>query len=155
MMATYTRTTELRHVKPNDLYKLSVILDEDKCWLKLLEMIPKRMDTGAFMLAEAAMEGGGGGLKYLEEQLKINGPKYNSDHIHLLENAVQDSKETRLIPSILFEEWSTSGRKHERPTVAVLMQILMGAELYRGADFVAQNLLNGKLYILGGRGSGK
>lgn len=142
-MAPYTRCTELRHVKPNDIYKLGVILNEDKCWMKLLEVIPKGMDTTAFTLSEKAEEGGS--LQYLEQQLKTSGRKYNSEHVHLLENAVKDPGETRLIPLLLFEEWSTSGRKHERPTVAVLMQLLMKAELFRGADFVAETLLNGKI----------
>lgn len=47
----------------------------------------------------------------------------------------------RLAGEILFDEWGTSGR--QRPTVSHLLQLLVKAELFRAADYVAVNLLNG------------
>lgn len=41
---------------------------------------------------------------------------------------------------ILFEEWSTSGRR--RPTIGDLLECLIRIPLYRAADFIAINILN-------------
>lgn len=44
---------------------------------------------------------------------------------------------------IFIEEWSTTGRI--RPTLSHLLQLLVRSELFRAADYVAINLLSGKL----------
>lgn len=138
-MSVYTRDTELRHVKPNDIYKLGVILNEDNCWLKLLELIPKGIDNHAFTQQDMTAI-----HQYLDNLISTCGRKYTNDHVHLLEDAVKRPGETRLLAQILFDEWSISGRKRERPTIGVLLHLLVKAELFRAADFVAENLLKGK-----------
>lgn len=42
---------------------------------------------------------------------------------------------------ILFDEWGTSG--HVRPTIGHLLILLTRLQLYRAADFVATEILNG------------
>lgn len=53
----------------------------------------------------------------------------------------RESELQRRLPAmILFEEWGTSGRK--RPTVSDLLELLIKVELFRAADFVAEDILN-------------
>lgn len=140
-MSVYTRDTELRHVKPNDIYKLGIILNEDNCWMKLLESIPKGLDNHIFSQSDIPSI-----HKYLDNLMSTRGRKYTNDHVHILEDAVRRSGESRLLAQILFDEWSISGRKHERPTVGVLLHLLIKAELFRAADFVAESILKGKFW---------
>lgn len=58
----------------------------------------------------------------------------------MIENA--SVQQSRSCTEIFFEEWGTSARK--RPTVRFLLDLLVKAELFRGADYVAEKLLNGK-----------
>lgn len=43
---------------------------------------------------------------------------------------------------LLFEEWSTSGQRNNRPTIGYLRDLLVQTEMFRAADYVAVNLLN-------------
>ncbi|XP_037953100.1 protein Tube-like [Teleopsis dalmanni] len=129
----YTRKTELRHLQPNDVYKLGLILDDNNCWKKLMEVIPKELNN------EVSSDDG---MLDWDQAISAAGLKYNNDDIWLIESATKRPGESRLFSQILFDEWSTSGRRFERPTIGVLIQLLLKAELYRAADFVALNFLN-------------
>lgn len=116
----YSRDTEIRHISSADVFKLGQILDQTNSWKKLMRIIPRNLSTST------------------SESDTIK--KYNNDHIRLIENA--SIKQNRMSTEILFEEWGTSGKK--RPTVGNLLELLIKAELFRAADFVAINFLNGK-----------
>lgn len=45
---------------------------------------------------------------------------------------------------MFLDEWSTMGRK--RPTLRLLLELLIKAELFRAADYVACDILKRKLY---------
>ncbi|XP_013116710.1 protein Tube [Stomoxys calcitrans] len=128
-MSTYCRDTELRNVQTNDLYKLAVILDDNDYWKKLMEAIPKDINNKTF----------GSPLHPIFDD--NGGRKYSNDHIRLIQNAFKRTGESRLCPQILFDEWGSSGRKNERPTLGVLLNLLLKAQLFRAADFVAENFL--------------
>uniref|UniRef100_A0A1A9VDQ6 Death_2 domain-containing protein n=1 Tax=Glossina austeni TaxID=7395 RepID=A0A1A9VDQ6_GLOAU len=131
-MSFYSRETELRHLHQKDSYELSLILDDNEGWLDLIQVIPKKIDNESFNLDESIDS---------EEFLPISERKYNNDHIRLIQNAVQYHGDSRLFSEILFDEWGTSGRKHERPTLGVLLNLLLKAKLIRAANFLAKNLL--------------
>uniref|UniRef100_A0A905ATG9 Tube Death domain-containing protein n=1 Tax=Glossina morsitans morsitans TaxID=37546 RepID=A0A905ATG9_GLOMM len=131
-MSSYSRETELRHLHQKDSYELSLILDDNEGWLDLIQVIPKKIDNESFNLDESIDS---------EEFLPISERKYNNDHIRLIQNAVQYHGDSRLFSEILFDEWGTSGRKHERPTLGVLLNLLLKAKLIRAANFLAKNLL--------------
>lgn len=137
MSTSYNRNTELRNVHTKDLYNLAVILDDDNYWQTLMEVIPKDINNQTFGTPED-LEKISSGAAYER--------KYNNDHIRLIETAIRRPGESRLYSQILFDEWGSSGRKHERPTLGVLMHLLVQSKLYRAADFVAE-LLNGKQKI--------
>lgn len=83
--------------------------------------------------------------------------KYTTNHIRMIEEASQTGRPPKLPGHILFEEWGTSGRV--RPTVANLMELLVHANLFRAADYLAEILqgefnhgilhLDGSLCLLG------
>uniref|UniRef100_A0A1A9W5R0 Death_2 domain-containing protein n=1 Tax=Glossina brevipalpis TaxID=37001 RepID=A0A1A9W5R0_9MUSC len=130
-MSSYTRDTELRHLHHKDIYDLSLILDDNEGWLDLIQVIPKKIDNQNFNIEESTD---------CEEFLPFNERKYNNDHIRLIQDAVQYHGH-KLFSEILFDEWGTSGRKHERPTLGVLLKLLLKAKLIRAANFLAKNLL--------------
>uniref|UniRef100_A0A1B0B2Z6 Tube Death domain-containing protein n=1 Tax=Glossina palpalis gambiensis TaxID=67801 RepID=A0A1B0B2Z6_9MUSC len=131
-MSCYSRETELRHLHQKDTYELSLILDDNEGWLDLIQVIPKKIDNESFNADESIDA---------EEFLPISERKYNNDHIRLIQNAVQYHGDSRLFSEILFDEWGTSGRKHERPTLGVLLNLLLKAKLIRAANFLAKDLL--------------
>ncbi|XP_037814523.1 protein Tube [Lucilia sericata] len=133
MSSSYNRNTELRNVHTKDLYNLAVILDDDNYWQTLMEIIPKELNNQTFGNTAQDLEKIASGSAYER--------KYNNDHIRLIENAIRRPGESRLYSQILFDEWGSSGRKHERPTLGVLLHLLVQSKLYRAADFVAE-LLN-------------
>ncbi|XP_059611496.1 protein Tube [Phlebotomus argentipes] len=114
-MTTLSRKTEIRHLPPAEIFKIAQQLDSSQNWKKLMRIIPKK----------------------LEEEVEIEefGGKYNAEHIKIIEN----NKGSRLAAEILMDEWGTSGRI--RPNLAHLLQLLVKAELFRAADYVA-DLLN-------------
>lgn len=132
--ASYSRNTELRNVEAKDLYNLAVILEDDNYWQQLMEIIPKNLNNQAFATASTDLN---------RDSLETTAydRKYNNDHIRLIQSAILRPGESRLFSQILFDEWGSSGRKHERPTLGVLLHLLVQSKLYRAADFVAE-LLN-------------
>lgn len=140
MSVPYSRDTELRNVQPNDLYHLAVILDDSDYWKKLMETIPKDINNKTFGSATNSPDD--------YSAISAGGRKYTNDHIRLIQNAFRRTGESRLCPQILFDEWGSSGRKHERPTLGVLLNLLLKAHLFRAADYVAETLLKGKYSLL-------
>lgn len=67
-----------------------------------------------------------------------NVPKFNSDDIRKIEKAVLKDK-TRNAAEIFLDEWSTMGIK--RPTLKLLLELLVKVELFKAADYVACNIL--------------
>lgn len=70
-------------------------------------------------------------------------------HLIILCRIIEKNKGTRLAAEILIDEWGTSGRI--RPNLAHLLQLLVKAELFRAADYVACDLLNGESCTIFGR----
>ncbi|XP_029177332.1 uncharacterized protein LOC114945335 [Nylanderia fulva] len=66
-----------------------------------------------------------------------NVPKFSSDHISIIERTAFGNK--RNAAEIFLDEWSTMGRK--RPTLRILLELLIKAELFRAADYVACDIL--------------
>ncbi|KAI4494252.1 hypothetical protein M0802_009121 [Mischocyttarus mexicanus] len=66
-----------------------------------------------------------------------NTPRFNSEHINLIDQIVEKHRENGA--KILLEEWSTMGRL--RPTLGILLNLLIKAELFRAADYVAGEIL--------------
>ncbi|XP_022214317.2 protein Tube [Drosophila obscura] len=125
----YTRTTELRRVEDNDIYKLATILDVNACWRKLMSIIPK-VDVQACSAAGAVKITANGGRKYTAQD------------ISLIDGVAERLPPDQSISQVMIDEWKTSGKLNERPTVGVLLQLLVEAELFSAADFVALNFLN-------------
>ncbi|EDW67644.1 protein Tube [Drosophila virilis] len=129
----YTRCTELRRVDDNDIYKLATILDVNGCWRKLMSIIPKRLDAQACSAP--------GALNYQEIAAKV-GLKYTAQQISLIDGTAERLTPGQSISQVMIDEWKTSGKLNERPTVGVLLQLLVHAEIYSAADFVALHFLN-------------
>lgn len=66
-----------------------------------------------------------------------NAPRFNSEHISIIDQVVEKHRENGA--KILLEEWSTMGRL--RPTLGTLLNLLIKAELFRAADYVAGEIL--------------
>ncbi|XP_016983459.1 protein Tube [Drosophila rhopaloa] len=128
----YSRSTELRRVEDNDIYRLAKILDENACWRKLMSIIPKGMDVQACS-AE-------GGLNFPAAVKK--GLKYTSQDVFQIDEAAKRLPPDQSKSQMMIDEWKTSGKLNERPTVGVLLQLLVQAELFSAADFVALDFLN-------------
>ncbi|XP_071571805.1 protein Tube [Temnothorax nylanderi] len=66
-----------------------------------------------------------------------NVSKFSSDHISIIEQTAR--RDNRNAAQIFLDEWSTMGRK--RPTLKFLLELLIKAELFRAADYVACDIL--------------
>ncbi|XP_043520235.1 putative uncharacterized protein DDB_G0289263 isoform X1 [Frieseomelitta varia] len=64
-------------------------------------------------------------------------PKFNIEHISMIEQAAQQQGNA---VEIFLSEWGTMGKK--RPTLRFLLNLLIKAQLFRAADYVAGELLN-------------
>ncbi|KAH8344496.1 hypothetical protein KR084_011611 [Drosophila pseudotakahashii] len=128
----YSRSTELRRVEDNDIYRLAKILDENACWRKLMSIIPKGMDVQACSAA--------GCLNFAAAVKK--GFKYTAQDVIQIDEAANRLSPDQSKSQMLIDEWKTSGKLNERPTVGVLLQLLVQAELFTAADFVALDFLN-------------
>ncbi|XP_012214745.1 protein Tube [Linepithema humile] len=106
----YNKDTEIRKVKPEEMYKLAIILNDSDAWKKLMTIVLKEGDI----------------------------PRFDGDHIRTIEQASQ-YRDKRNPAQIFLDEWSTMGRK--RPTLGILLELLIQAELFRAADYVACDLL--------------
>ncbi|KAF2880647.1 hypothetical protein ILUMI_25541 [Ignelater luminosus] len=110
---------EIRKLPYNYIQELACILGSS--WKKLMVIIPKYLDEN-----------------YYQCNISVTNPhRYISDHFRLLEDA--SFKTQRPCLEILFCEWGTSGRV--RPDLGHLLHLLIKAELYRAADYVAIVLL--------------
>lgn len=63
-------------------------------------------------------------------------PKYKSEHVLLIEQHAFAAR--RSCSEILLDEWATSGRR--RPTTGTLYSLLQECELFRAADYIAQEV---------------
>lgn len=132
----YKRETEIRYLSSTDLYKLSLELEQS--WKKLMRIIPKD-------LSQLKKSSSGTTATNVKQSMESILTKYTNDHIAMIEKASRD--QNRLSTEILLDEWGTSGRI--RPNIGNLLDLLVNAKIYRAADFVAVNFLNGmKLYVL-------
>ncbi|XP_046832726.1 uncharacterized protein DDB_G0274353 isoform X2 [Vespa crabro] len=66
-----------------------------------------------------------------------NTPRFNSEHISIIDQVAQKHRENAA--KIFLEEWSTMGRL--RPKLQNLLDLLTKAELFRAADYVANEIL--------------
>ncbi|KAH8247842.1 hypothetical protein KR038_010550 [Drosophila bunnanda] len=133
----YSRSTELRRVEDNDIYRLAKILDENACWRKLMSIIPKGLDVQTCSAA--------GGLNF--SAAVRNGFKYTAQDVCQIDEAANRLPPDQSKSQMMIDEWKTSGKLHERPTVGVLLQLLVQAELFSAADFVALDFLSGESLI--------
>ncbi|XP_012284187.1 uncharacterized protein LOC105701743 [Orussus abietinus] len=108
-----TSDTEIRKLKPAHLYQLGQILNVSDAWKKLMAIVPKS------------------GLDCT--------PKFNGEHFTMIEQAVHQQR--RCGAEIFLEEWGTMGRI--RPTVNLLLKLLIKAQLFRAADYIAVDILKG------------
>ncbi|OAD52968.1 Protein Tube [Eufriesea mexicana] len=106
--------TELRKLRPAELYKLGQILNVSDSWKKLMAIVPKENVS--------------------------NIPKFNTEHFSMIEQAVQQQRNAA---EIFLSEWGTMGKN--RPTLGILLNLLVKAELFRAADYVAGEILNVEL----------
>lgn len=83
--------------------------------------------------------------KDLDDKNNVEVKKYTSSQLKALEEASEKMIPPKLAGHILFEEWSTSGKR--RPNMGHLLNLLVEAELFRAADFVAMDLLEGELTL--------
>ncbi|XP_043680526.1 probable serine/threonine-protein kinase DDB_G0280133 [Vespula pensylvanica] len=66
-----------------------------------------------------------------------NMPRFNSEHVSIIDQVSQKHRENAA--KIFLEEWSTMGRL--RPRLQNLLDLLTKAELFRAADYVANEIL--------------
>ncbi|KAL3269651.1 hypothetical protein HHI36_008714 [Cryptolaemus montrouzieri] len=119
---TIDDSVEIRKLPPSHITQLSSVLEIADQWKKLMSIVPSVLTKDNF-----------------ECKISCENPaKYNSDHIRLIETASIKYKRTGT--EILLEEWGCSGRI--RPAVGHLRYLLIQAELFRAADYVAQNILH-------------
>lgn len=112
---------QIRKLSSTVKSNLVKILEDAESWKRLMAIIPKSLQENTY-----------------ECDIKIgNLPKYNSEHFRLIENG--SLKFRRLCTDILLEEWGTSGRV--LPTLGHLLHLLVKAELFRAADYIAVELL--------------
>lgn len=71
-------------------------------------------------------------------QSGTNTMRFNSEHVNIVEQMAR--KYNHNAAEILLDEWSTMGR--ERPTLQILLDLLIKAELFRAADYVASEILH-------------
>lgn len=107
--------TELRKLRPAELYTLGQILNISDSWKKLMAIVPKEGDR--------------------------NLPKFNAEHFSMIEQAAQQQR--RSAAEIFLTEWGTMGKR--RPTLRVLLDLLVKAELFRAADYLAGDILQEEL----------
>ncbi|XP_043250533.1 protein Tube isoform X2 [Colletes gigas] len=107
--------TELRKLRPAELYMLGQILNMSDSWKKLMAIVPK-CETSDL-------------------------PKFNAEHLSMIEQAAQQQR--RNAAEIFLAEWGTMGRN--RPTLRTLLNLLVKAELFRAADYLAGDILKEEL----------
>ncbi|CAL7938951.1 unnamed protein product [Xylocopa violacea] len=113
--STMCLDTELRKLRPAELYTLGQILNVSDSWKKVMAIVP-RDDA-------------------------CNLPKFNTEHFSMIEQAAQQQR--RSAAEIFLSEWGTMGKN--RPTLRILLNLLVKAELFRAADYLAGDILNEEL----------
>ncbi|KAL0276875.1 UNVERIFIED_CONTAM: hypothetical protein PYX00_004346 [Menopon gallinae] len=108
------RKTEIRKLPPSAILKLSQLLDLGNAWQEVMAVIPEDPND------------------------QNSPPKYTLEHMKLIQSAGE--KHNRSYTEILLDEWGTSGKV--RPTVMTLLEVLLKAQFFRAADFVAVELLH-------------
>ncbi|XP_053697091.1 interleukin-1 receptor-associated kinase 4-like [Sabethes cyaneus] len=117
----YTRSTELCQIQ-FELDTLADKLEDD--WRTLFYLIPRQID-------DIDRPPGSYAIKYngtQERELEDYGERQN------ISRARQ-----------LLEEWSTSGRKENRPRLGHLLTLLIKGNLFRAADYIARDMLKDNL----------
>ena len=139
--------TEIRKLPAAAIYKLGQILDTENAWQKVMAMIPS--DPNDFNSV----------AKYTPQHIKwfsffllfLFLKKVSVFFTLLILNTFRliqtaGEKQNKSCTEILFDEWGTSGEV--RPNLNTLLQILIKAQFYRAAEFVAVELLKGDLFNL-------
>ncbi|OWR47561.1 putative serine-threonine protein kinase plant-type [Danaus plexippus plexippus] len=103
---------ELRKLPVDELCNIVNILEIDNDWKRVMSIIPKELNSDYFE------------------------PKYNNEHIRLIEEEAKASNQK--CTEILIDEWATSGRI--RPTLDTFKNILIKAQIFRAADAIADML---------------
>lgn len=125
-----TRDTELRKLSYYQLHQIASQMNHSKNWQQLMMIIPKDLNTTEQQHPTSSHTDSQQATRF----------KYTQEHMRLIEEAASTG---RLPGHILFEEWGTSGKT--RPTLAHLLKLLVDANLYRAADYLAVDILNGNL----------
>lgn len=107
--------TELRKLRPAELYTLGQILNISDSWKKLMAIVPKEEASDT--------------------------PKFKAEHFSMIEQAAQ--QQGRNAAEIFLAEWGTMGKY--RPTLCTLLNLLVKAELFRAADYIAGDILKEEL----------
>ncbi|CAO1420731.1 unnamed protein product [Diamesa serratosioi] len=104
---------EVRLLPMEYLLKLCQILEVMEIWKNLMRNIPKNVNDTTNREAKYTGED----VQKIEDESRKLGSKSS--------------------PQILFDEWSTSGKRENRPRMSNLLDILIRAELFTAADYVA------------------
>ncbi|XP_037091300.1 interleukin-1 receptor-associated kinase 4-like [Pollicipes pollicipes] len=67
---------------------------------------------------------------------------FTNEHVQLVSE--ESARSGRSETDVLLDEWGTWGRRHERPTVDDLVMLLTELSLYRAADYINVNVLEGE-----------
>ncbi|CAH2243070.1 interleukin-1 receptor-associated kinase 4-like [Pararge aegeria] len=120
------KNVELRKLPADALCKVVNILEINNDWKKVMSIIPKNLHSEDFE------------------------PKYNNEQVRMIEEHAKSTNQK--CSEILMDEWGTSGRV--RPTLGILKEILVKAQIFRAADEIAR-ILNESLPVRPDYGPGK
>ncbi|BES88874.1 STYKc [Nesidiocoris tenuis] len=113
MKGSVSKELELRKLPAKYAFTLAQILEVGQGWKELMAKIPD-----------------------LDRPPQL---KYTVEHMRLIEEA--SSKLKRTCSEILLDEWGTSGRI--RPNLSTLVELLAAAQLYRAAEYISLDVMNG------------
>ncbi|OXU28542.1 hypothetical protein TSAR_006139 [Trichomalopsis sarcophagae] len=108
-----TPDTEIRKLQPIELCTLAHILNQADAWKTLMAAIPSPDDP--------------------------NHSLFKHEHFKMIEQAIRQQQ--RSGAEIFLSEWSTLGK--QRPTCRSMLDLLVKAELFRAADYLAVDILKG------------
>ncbi|XP_001606360.1 uncharacterized protein LOC100122761 [Nasonia vitripennis] len=108
-----TLDTEIRKLQPIELCTLAHILNQADAWKTLMAAIPSPDNP--------------------------NHSLFNHEHFKMIEQAIRQQQ--RSGAEIFLSEWSTLGK--QRPTCRSMLDLLVKAELFRAADYLAVDILKG------------
>lgn len=121
-MVAMAGDSELRHLSPSHRRRLADLLDPADGWRELASRIrvPNSSDSSSCSASSSRFLISARNMRILDQQRHIPG-----------------SSPTQ----VLFEYWSTYGRKRERPRISHLLDLLIECRLTRAAKFVAVQIL--------------